>query len=378
MRRLRIGIVCPYSIDVPGGVQNHVRDLAGHLTDRGHRVAVLAPGERPGGLPYLTTVGKAVPVRFNGSVARLAFGPRVAAKVRRWLAESDLDVLHVHEPTNPSVSLIALWASEGPVVATFHTAIPRSRAMSSTASLLRPSLEKISARIAVSEAARETLVQHYGGEPVVIPNGVSCQEFAGARPRSEWADPGPTLAFLGRTDEPRKGLAVLAAALPRIVARHPAARLLVAGRGDPARLTELVPEGVRGHVEFLGQVSDEERRDLLASVTAYVAPQTGGESFGIVLVEAMAAGAAVVASDLPAFRAVLGAGEYGELFTAGDPAAAAAAVNGLLADPERLARLQHGGPAYARRYDWSRLVGRIESVYEVVVRREPRHQESPV
>ncbi|MDX6296505.1 MAG: phosphatidyl-myo-inositol alpha-mannosyltransferase [Nocardioidaceae bacterium] len=367
MRPLRIGLVCPYSLDVPGGVQNHVRDLAAVLHDRGHEVAVLAPGERSDELPdYVTSAGRAVPVRWNGSVARVAFGPRAVARVRRWLAEGKFDVLHVHEPSSPSVSLIALWASDVPVVGTFHSATPRSRAMSSTASLLRPSMEKITARIAVSEAARATLVQHVGGEPVVIPNGVWCAPFAEATPREEWMSPGPTIAFLGRTEEPRKGLAVLMAALPAVLARHPTTRLLVAGRGRAEAWSDQ-PEEVLSRVEFLGQVTDVDRARLLSSATVYVAPQIGGESFGVVLVEAMAAGAAVAASALPAFRAVLGGGELGELFAVGDPLDLARAVGSLLDDPQRRTSMRERAAVAVKRYDWSELVGDIEAVYSAVV-----------
>lgn len=367
MRQLRVGLVCPYSLDVPGGVQNHVRDLASQLAARGHDVRVLAPGEPADDLPgYVTTVGKAVPVRWNGSTARVAFGPRAVTMVRRWLAESRLDVLHVHEPSSPSVSLLALWASDVPVVGTFHSATPRSWVMSSTASLLRPSMEKISARIAVSEAARDTLVQHVGGEPVVIPNGLDHAAFVEARPRPEWSGPGPTIAFLGRTEEPRKGLAVLLAAFPAVVARHPSARLLVAGGSDPSAWATAAPPEVMARVEFLGQVDDIDRARLLSSATVYVAPQTGGESFGIVLVEAMAAGTAVVASGLPAFRAVLGDGRFGELFAVGSSADCARAINALLADPGRRTTLQAGAADEVRRYDWSRLVADVEAVYAAV------------
>lgn len=307
-----------------------------------------------------------MPVRYNGSVARLAFGPRVANRTRRWLRDGGFDVLHVHEPATPSVSLLALWAAEGPVVATFHTANVRSRSLSSAAALLRPSLEKISARIAVSEAARATLVQHVGGEPVVIPNGVSCRSFSQARPRPEWSGPGPTLAFLGRTDEPRKGLSVLVDALPAVLARHPSARLLVAGRGAAEALDGLLDPLVE-RIELLGQVSDDDKAALLASATVYVAPQTGGESFGIVLLEAMAAEAAVAASDLPPFRSVLSGGTLGELFAPGDAAAAAEAICRLLDDPQRREETRQRAAREVRRYDWSRVVPQIEAVYDTVM-----------
>lgn len=363
---MRIGLVCPYSLDVPGGVQNHVRDLAGVLVGRGHDVEVLAPGEPSPDLPgYVTTAGKAIPVRFNGSVARVAFGPRAVSRVRRWLAEGDFDVLHVHEPSAPSVSMIALWASDVPVVGTFHSAMPRSRAMSSTASLLRPTMEKISARIAVSEAARATLVQHIGGEPVVIPNGVSCVPFAEAEPRPQWQSPAPTIAFLGRLDEPRKGLAVLMEAFPPVLARHPSARLLVAGRGDPDDWRADSPE-VLSRIEFLGQVSDEDRARLFASATVYVAPQTGGESFGIVLVEAMAAGAAVVASGLGAFQRVLDDGRAGVLVAVDDDSALAHAIVTILDDEPWRRALAGAASALVGRYDWSVVGADVLAVYETV------------
>ncbi len=363
---MKVGLVCPYSLDVPGGVQNHVRDLAEVLVERGYDVAVLAPGEESAGLPaYVQTVGKAVPVPSNGSIARLAFGPRVANRVRRWLADGDFDLLHVHEPSVPSVSLLAVWAADCPVVATFHTANTRSRTMSAAAALLRPALEKISARIAVSESARSTLVQHLGGEPVVVPNGLNCAAFAAATPVEAWQVPGPTIGFLGRTDEPRKGLSVLLAALPALLDQHPDMRLLVAGRGSPDVFDFLDPRS-RGHVEYLGAVSDADRARLLASVAGYVAPHTGGESFGIVLAEALAAGAAVAASDLPPFRTILGDGRYGALFTAGDSAACAGVVGRLLASSDELTALRTTAREAAWRYDWSRVAPAITAVYDTV------------
>jgi phosphatidylinositol alpha-mannosyltransferase len=364
---MRVGLVCPYSLDVPGGAQNHVRDLAAALDRRGYDVGVLAPGEDGARLPaYVETVGKAVPVPYNGSVARLAFGPRVAARTRRWLASGQFDVLHVHEPSVPSVSLLAVWAADCPVVATFHTANSRSRTMSSAAALLRPAMEKISARIAVSEAARSTLVQHLGGEPVVIPNGLDCASFAAATPRPEWQGRGPTIAFLGRTDEPRKGLSVLLEALPVLLKQHPGARLLIAGSGSPD-VFDLLDSATRRHVRYLGQVTDVDRARLLASAAVYVAPQTGGESFGIVLAEAMAAGTAVVASNLPAFRAVLGAGRFGAMFAAGDAVDAARVIGQVLSSHDDRAVMCRRAAEAVWRYDWSNVVPSITAVYDTVV-----------
>ncbi|MFE4639142.1 glycosyltransferase family 4 protein [Streptomyces sp. NPDC056773] len=362
---MKIGIVCPYSWDVPGGVQFHIRDLAEHLIGLGHQVSVLAPADDETPLPpYVVSAGRAVPVPYNGSVARLNFGFLSAARVRRWLHDGVFDVVHIHEPTSPSLGLLTCWAAQGPIVATFHTSNPRSRAMLAAYPILQPALEKISARIAVSEYARRTLVEHLGGDAVVIPNGVDVDFFAKADPNPAWS--GRTLGFIGRIDEPRKGLPVLMAAFPRIVEACPDVRLLVAGRGDEEEAVASLPAELRSRVEFLGMVSDEDKARLLRSVDLYVAPNTGGESFGIILVEALSAGAAVLAADLDAFAQVLDQGAAGELFANEDPDSLAAAAIALLRDPARRAELSARGSAHVRRFDWSTVAADILAVYETV------------
>ncbi|MCF2529022.1 glycosyltransferase family 4 protein [Yinghuangia soli] len=366
---MRIGVVCPYSWDVPGGVQYHVRDLANWLIARGHDVSVLAPADDDTPLPpYVVGAGRAVPVRYNGSVARLNFGFLSAARVRRWIHDGDFDVLHIHEPATPSLSLLACWSASGPVVATFHTSNPRSRAMIAAYPILQPALEKISARIAVSEYARRTLVEHLGGDAVVIPNGVEVAFFADAAPDPAWQGTAvaPTLGFIGRIDEPRKGLPVLMAAFPKIAAAFPGVRLLVAGRGDAEEAAEDLPDALRGQVTFLGMISDAEKARLLRSVDVYVAPNTGGESFGIILVEAMSAGAPVLASDLDAFRQVLDGGRAGELFDNEDADALADAAITLLRNPARRTELRDIGSRHVRRYDWETVGADILGVYETV------------
>src|SRR5664280_2614325 len=234
-RGVRVGLVCPYTWEVPGGVQSHVRDLAEALADLGHSVSVLAPADDDTPLPpYVSSAGRALPVPYNGSVARLAFGPLSAARVRRWLREGSFDVLHVHEPAAPSLSLLACWAADGPIVATFHTANPRSRVMAAAQAALQPAMEKITGRIAVSSAARRTVVEHLGADAVLIPNGVSVAAFRGARPLLGWPGAGGAVGFLGRFDEPRKGFNVLLTAFAVLASHRPGLRLLVAGRGDAA------------------------------------------------------------------------------------------------------------------------------------------------
>ncbi|MFG2173047.1 glycosyltransferase family 4 protein [Streptomyces niveus] len=362
---MKIGIVCPYSWDVPGGVQFHIRDLADHLIRLGHDVSVLAPADDDTPLPpFVVSAGRAVPVPYNGSVARLNFGFLAAARVRRWLHDGTFDVIHIHEPTAPSLGLLTCWAAQGPIVATFHTSNPRSRVMLAAYPILQPALEKISARIAVSEYARRTLVEHLGGDAVVIPNGVDVGFFADGEVNPEWQ--GGTIGFIGRIDEPRKGLPVLMKALPKILEALPETRLLVAGRGDEKEAVESLPKEMRARVEFLGMVSDEDKARLLRSVDLYVAPNTGGESFGIVLVEALSAGAAVLASDLDAFAQVLDQGAAGELFANEDADALAEAAVRLLGDPKRREGLRERGSAHVRRFDWSTVGADILAVYETV------------
>ncbi len=377
---LRVGIVCPYSFDVPGGVQYHVRDLAEYLLAEGHRVSVLAPADDDTPVPaYVEPTGRAVPVKYNGSIARLSFGPVSAARVRRWLAGGDFDVLHIHEPMTPSLSLLALWAATGPIVATFHTATQRSRAMQAAQPLLRSSLEKISARIAVSEEARRTLVEHLGGDAVVIPNGVWVDRFADATLREEWrsTDEAPTVAFVGRLDEERKGFGVLAEAIPLVRREVPGARFLVLGRGDLDHTFVSTAAATASGVQFLGALDDAAKASLLRSVAVYVAPQTGGESFGVVLVEAMSAGATVLASDLGAFRRVLEEGRLGVLFRQGDPADLAGALVRLLRDPAERVRTAAAARAAVGRYDWSRVAADVLAVYETVRSGTDRVGEDP-
>jgi phosphatidylinositol alpha-mannosyltransferase len=364
---VRVGLVCPYSWDVPGGVQEHIRDLAETLMDLGHQVSVITPADDDTVLPaYAVSAGRAVPVPYNGSVGRVAFGFLSASRVRRWLKEGQFDVLHVHEPAAPSLSLLAAWSATGPIVATVHIANPRSRLLHAATPILEYVGEKISARIAVSEAARTTLVEHLGGDAVLIPNGVNVRRYEKADPLPGWPGPGGALGFLGRMDEARKGLAVLLAAFGILGPQRPGLRLLIAGPGDAEEAMEKVPPALRDRVVLLGQVSEEDKVRVYHSVDVFCAPNTGGESFGIVLAEAMAAGAPIVASDLDAFRMVLRGGEAGELFATGDPDALAQAAARLLDDPARRAELSAAARRAVRAFDWPAVAREVVQVYETV------------
>ncbi|MFL6181973.1 MAG: glycosyltransferase family 4 protein [Actinomycetes bacterium] len=365
---MKVGIVCPYDWNVPSGVAIHVHELAEALIGLGLDVHVLAPGDDSGEEhypDYVTVLGRAIPVPYNGSVARVLFGPRSASKVRRWIREGDFDVLHVHSPVTPSLGMMACWSAIGPIVATFHAAVDgRSRAMASTAWMLQATLEKVRARIAVSEEARRTVVEHLGGDAVLVPNGVNVERFATAQPRPEWSGPA-TMAFLGRVDEERKGLQELLEAFPAIVAEHPDARLFVAGPGETDAV-ERLPTELRDRITVLGRISELDKAALFASVDLYIAPHIGGESFGIVLLEAMSGGAPVVASDLTAFRDVLDGGKFGVLFKTSDAQALATATSELLSDASRRAELRQLGQERAREYDWSRVAKQVIAVYETV------------
>jgi phosphatidylinositol alpha-mannosyltransferase len=364
---MRIGIVCPYSWDIPGGVSAHVADLAEALIRMGHHVSVLAPAEFDELLPdYVVSTGKPRAVKYNGSVARLSFGPIAARKVSKWIEDGEFDVLHVHEPLAPSLSVLACWAAKGPIVATWHSSMDKSRMMLTLSKLAQTAMEKVSARIAVSEAARTTLIKHVGGDAVVIPNGVDISTFANAKPMFGWPGANKSIVFLGRGDEPRKGLSVLVEAYPEIRRQHPKIRLLIAGPGEPAdTLKKLSREG-RASVTVLGMVAPQDKASVLASGTIYVAPNTGGESFGIVLLEAMASGTPVVASDLEAFKRVLDNGNAGATFENENSADLARVISDLLSNPVQCADLSAQGKLRAAEFDWSVVAERIIDVYESI------------
>jgi phosphatidylinositol alpha-mannosyltransferase len=365
---MRVGVVCPYSFDVPGGVQFHVRDLAEHLTRAGHDVSVLAPADDDTPCPATwSRAGRAVPgARTTGAVAQRHLRAAVGGAGAPLAGRRRFDVLHIHEPTTPEpVDPRVLGGVRADRRHLPHLE-PRSRAMQAAYPILIPAIEKITARIAVSEEARRTLVEHLGGDAVVVPNGIYVDRFAGAPARPEWKGRAGTLGFVGRIDEPRKGLAVLLRAFERVVAQRPGTRLLVAGRGDADEAAQRLPDAVRDAVTFLGEVTDAEKAQLLRTVDAYVAPNLGGESFGIILVEAMAAGAPVIASNLEAFTSVLEDGRAGVLVPVEDAEALAGAALELLADAPRRHRLAAQGARVAQRYDWTSVADEVLAVYETV------------
>ena len=366
LQKLRIGLVCPYGWDTPGGVQKHVQDLAEYLIAKGHYVSVLAPVIDEATVPdYVVSAGKPISIPYNGAVARVLFGPIAFSRVRHWISDGNFDLLHLHEPAIPSISLLACWAAEGPLVGTFHAAAKRQKAIFAIGPILEPVIEKLTARIAVSEAARETLTEHLETDAVVVPNGIYADLYRDGQVRSQWS--GNTLGFIGRYEEPRKGLSVLLEALPIIARFAPDVRVLVAGPGESKDVEEAIDPQLRHRFEFLGRITEKEKADFLSSVALYIAPNTGGESFGIILAEALAGGAAVVASDIPAFDSLLGNGEYGALFESENPQELAKVVIDLLRDSDKRKSLAQRGKVYAQRFDWDVVAEDIFSIYEMAL-----------
>ena len=370
-RSLKIGIVCPYSWDTPGGVQNHIRDLAEFLIAAGHNVSVLAPAIDETKLPdYVVNAGKPISIPYNGAVARVLFGPVAFARVRQWISQGDFDLLHLHEPAIPSISLLACWAADGPMVGTFHAAAKRQKIIFAIGPILEPAIEKLSARIAVSEAARLTLTDHLDTDAVIIPNGIYGNRYSEGKSIQKWS--GNTIGFIGRFEEPRKGLSILVDALPVISRFASDVRVLVAGPGDPEEVIENIDPQLRQRFEFLGKITEAEKADFMSSVAVYVAPNTGGESFGIILAEALAGGACVVASDIPAFDDLLGQGEYGALFESESATELAKVVIDLLRDENKRKELSSRGKERAQLFDWTVVAEQIYSVYEMSIVGSPK------
>lgn len=362
----RIGIVCPYGWDTPGGVQSHVGDLAEYLIAQGHYVSVLAPVIDEDGIPdYVTSAGRPISIPYNGAVARVLFGPLAFARVKQWIASGNFDLLHLHEPAIPSISLLACWASEGPLVGTFHAASTKQKIAFAITPFIEPVIEKLTARIAVSEAARETLQIHLDTDAVVVPNGIYVKKFSDAHSDPRWS--GNTIGFIGRFEESRKGLSVLIEALPAILDKIADVRVIVAGPGNPSTVLEEMEPHLRQRFTFLGRISEEEKANFMSSVSIYVAPNTGGESFGIILAEALAGGASVLASDIPAFDSLLGHGKYGSLFQSENSEDLAKRAIELFNSPELRRTIARAGREYAQSFDWDVVAERIYDVYEMAM-----------
>ena len=364
---MRVALVSPYDLGVPGGVQSHVANLAGALRTGGDEVVIVAPGDGRGPFGGYAGTGGSLRVPFNGSVAPIGAGVRSAARTRRYLAEIRPDVIHVHEPLVPAVGLTAARSEVAPVVATFHAWSSDVRAYRMARPLGRRVLDGLAASLAVSDAAAGYHAAALGVASdrfEVVPNGVEVARFAQVPERRPTRGDGPeTLLFVGRL-EPRKGLATLIRAFVRLRAERPDVRLLVVGEGpERARCEQALPAPARGAVSFLGRVDDQALVEAYARADVYVSPALGGESFGIVLLEAMAAGRPVVASALPGYRSVVTPGRDGMLVPPGDADALARALGTLLDDPDRRSALVASGRVTAAAHDWPVVAERVRAVY---------------
>jgi len=361
---LRVAMVCPYSISVPGGVQSQALGLARTMRELGHEVRVLAPCDGPPPTTFVTPLGRSLPTSSNGSVAPLAPDPSAVLRTIRALNDEAFDVVHLHEPLVPGPTATALLMKMAPTVGTFHAAgDPGSyRWLTRTA---RWAADHLSRRVVVSEAARELAERHLGGTYTVLYNGIETARFRRESVRRERR---PTIFFCGRY-EPRKGLEVLLAALDHLPgALRDDVRLWVASDGAGLDV-------VRSHhrddprIEWLGRVDDEEKIDRLARCNAFCAPSLHGESFGIVLLEAMAAGAPLVAADIDGYRQVAHHGESALLAPPGEAAALAAHLNTVLR--EDTTRLVEGGLRRAEDFSMAGLAERYLDIYREILAEEP-------
>lgn len=361
---MRIGLVCPYSLSIPGGVQGQVLALARALRRRGHEARVLAPCDGPPPELFVTPLGKSIPTASNGSVAPIA--PDISAQLRaiRALWDESFDVVHLHEPLVPGPTVTALLLKPAPLVGTFHAAgsQPAYQALSPMAAWFG---QRLDARVAVSDDALALVHDAVGGEFEVLFNGVEAARFRAAEP---WPTEGPTVLFIGRHEE-RKGLTTLLEAVPSL---PDDVRVWVAGVGpqtDQLRARHQDPR-----IEWLGRIDDDERDRRIAGASLFCAPSLGGESFGVILLEAMAAGTPVVASSIPGYAKVATDDDgvpAAELVEPGDPVALGAALNRVLSDAGFAATLRERGFARAEQFDLERLCDLYLDIYERVLAAAP-------
>ncbi|MEW6060208.1 MAG: glycosyltransferase family 4 protein [Actinomycetota bacterium] len=362
---MRVLLVCPYAWDSPGGVQVHVRELGERLRSRGHEVLALGPGTAAPPEPWILAVGRPMPLRYNQSVAPICFSRASTRRVREAMGRFRADVVHAHEPLVPSSSLVALLASDAPVVATFHSGATRSLLFDLAAPVLRRVAQRIAVRVAVSETAERFASARIGGDFRIVPNGVPVERFEAAEPAD--LPGGRRLLFVGRLDR-RKGFPVAVRAFERLAQELADLWLVVAGDGPERDAIGALPGEIRARVHMAGRVDNRHLPPLHAAADVFLAPSLGGESFGVVLVEAMAAGVPVVASRTPGYDEVVRDGIDGLLVAPGDPSAAARAIRRILRDPDLATRLASAGRDRAQAFSWEAVTDRLEAIYRDVVR----------
>lgn len=351
---MKVGLVCPYDWSYPGGVRSHIQGLSEALGRKGIEVLIIAPATKDE--PEIFDAGRTLAIPYNGSVARLCLSPQANRRIRRRFAAGDLDLLHIHEPLSPSVSMLAVHQAKVPIVATFHASQVKSRAYATAKPFLELLMEKISGRIVVSKSAHNLISQYFPGEYRNIPNGIRMNEFAEAEPATGLAGGKPFVLFVGRP-EPRKGLGVAVKAVEKVRETLPIELVAV---GPTAK-------DVPSWVHALGSVSQGDLPGIYRAASVFCAPSLGGESFGIVLAEAAAAGVPVVCSDIPGYvEAAAGAALHAP---AGDAAATASMILSVLTDKDRGSRMIARGRKRAWQLDWDVLATEIIEVYEQSGRR---------
>lgn len=364
----RVALVSPYDVAQRGGVNEHIQQLAHHLRQRNIDVTILAPSSNPSLIgPDLIGLGSVVPVAVNGSVAQITLSPHVIEDVATLFGRTRFDVVHLHEPLAPLLPLSVLNASHSPNVGTFHASGERSLGYAASRKLLNWMAQRLNARIAVSNAAARFARRYFAGEYIVIPNGVDTVRFnIGVPSLPQWRDGRPTILFVGRFEEPRKGFDVLMHAFVQVQQAMPNARLLVVGTGDPQPYQKQAALLGVHSIEFVGGVSADELPRYYRSADVFCAPSTGQESFGIILAEAMSSGCAIVASDIEGYRQVVTHRQEGLLVPPAHVDALAAALIHVLSNDTVRTSLAAAGPATASRYAWHDVTERVVEVYEHV------------
>jgi phosphatidylinositol alpha-mannosyltransferase len=368
---VKIGLVSPYIYPLPGGVTQHVRYLYENLRLRGHDVRILSAshGLQRSSEGDVIRLGKGFSMPMNGSVGTITISPRYISQVRAMLEREQFDVLHFHEPFVPFLSPILLRESKSVNVATFHAYGGWSPAYEFGSRVMDGYAARLHGRIAVSAAARHFIDRYFPGDYKIIPNGVDDLKYQRGIAVSRWQDGTPNVLFVGRF-EPRKGLLDLLKAHRLLRKGGLESRLLVVGGGPQEReARRYVATRKLSDVEFLGRVSDHEKIQLFRTVDVYCSPATGRESFGIVLLEAMAAGAPIVASDIHGYKGVVRRGQEALLVPPHEPKALAEAISRLLTDKPLADAMRAAGPIRAAEFSWPRVTAKVDDYYGFVIRR---------
>lgn len=372
---MKIALVCPYDWSKPGGVKTHVANLAEFMLDR-HEVRIFAPASqrlrRDGIDRYVEHVGTPVGIRYNSSVAPVGLSPRVIYRMKRVLTDYNPHVTHIHEPLAPWVSMASTVGGPMPKIGTFHTWSDSDRIYRATAPFVRKIVKDLKVRVAVSASAQSFAAKAMGvaaGSFRILPNGVDDVRFASAEPLEGLINPDrPLLLFVGRLEK-RKGLETLIKAFLRLRASGHHLRLCVVGEGpERERCQSLVPPSLRTEVLFVGAVSHADLPRYHASSDVFVSPATRGESFGIVLLEGMAAGLPVVASNIPGYRTVMSDGVQGRMVPPEDSIALADALDALLANAKLRTAMATEGIRTAAEYSWPVVGAQVEEMYREVHR----------